>query len=135
MIIFSLNLRGIGGPSKISSLKHLLALVKLDMIFFQETLVDGEKAKKFFLQCCPLWNCVALDPNGRSSGLQSGWNPSSADLCVYGTTVGILLEGKIKDISRSVKFLNFYAPYKDRVFLETPGRLWFSERGKFNYGR
>jgi hypothetical protein len=106
MIIFSLNLCGFGGPTKIASLKLLLKQVNPDVIFLQETLVDGEKEKIFFLQCLSLWNCVATDPNGRSGGLLSGWNPTYAEFCALGTNAGIFLEGRIKDSTEKMKLLN-----------------------------
>jgi exonuclease III len=116
MIIFSFNLRGFGGPTKLASLKLLLKQVKPDIVFLQETLVDGEKAKHFFLQCFLTWNVVALDPNGRSGGLLSGWNPTYAEFCAFGTTAGIFLEGRFKHSVDQVKLLNCYAPYKEREF-------------------
>jgi hypothetical protein len=72
------------------------------------------KDKSLFLQCLPMWNCVALDPNGHLGGLLSGWNPASAELCAFGTNAGILLEGRFKDSVDRVKLLNYYAPYKER---------------------
>jgi exonuclease III len=47
MILLSLNIRGVGGPLKLPSLHRLLIVNKPDIIFFQETLVDEEKARKF----------------------------------------------------------------------------------------
>jgi hypothetical protein len=77
-----------------------------DIVFLQETLVDGDKAKGFFLQCLPSWNCVAMDPNGRSGGLLVGWNPAVAELCAIGTTAGIYLEGRSKHSADEVKLMN-----------------------------
>jgi hypothetical protein len=66
MIIFIFQSPGFGGPLKIASLKLLLKQINPDIVFLQETLVDGEKAKRLFLQCLPSWNVVALDPCGCS---------------------------------------------------------------------
>jgi len=93
MIIISFNLRGFWGPTKIASLKLLLKFVNPDIVFLQETLVDGEKDKSFFLQCLLLWSVVAWDPNGRSGGLMTRWNPNYVDLCAFGTNAGIFIEG------------------------------------------
>jgi exonuclease III len=120
MIILSFNLHGFGGPTKIASLKLLLKQVNPDIVFLQETLVDGEKAKRLFLQCLPMWNVVALDPSGRSGGLLSGWNPTYAELCAFGTSAGIYLEGRFKQSAEKIKLLNCYAPYKDREFFGNP---------------
>jgi hypothetical protein len=114
MIILSFKLRGFGGPTKLASLKLLLKQVKPDIVFMQETLVDGEKVKHFFLQCFLTWNVVALDPNECSGGLLSGWNPTYDEFCAFGTSAGIFLEGRIKHSADLVKLLNCYAPYKER---------------------
>jgi hypothetical protein len=114
MIIFSLNLRGFGSPTKLTSLKHLLLQIKPDIVFLQETLIDGDKEKSLFFQCLPHWNVVALDSNGCSGGLLTGWNPTLAEFCAFGTAAGIFLEGRFKHSTDHVKLLNCYAPYKDR---------------------
>jgi len=44
----------------------------------------------------------------------SGWNPTYVEFCAYGTSAGILLEGKFKQSVGRYKLLNCYAPYKDR---------------------
>jgi hypothetical protein len=49
-----------------------------------------------------------------SGGLLVGWNPVIAELCAFGTTAGIFLEGRFKHSNARVKLLNCYAPYKDR---------------------
>jgi exonuclease III len=117
MIIFSFNICGFGGPTKLASLKLLLHQVKPDIVFLQETLVDGEKVKSLFLQCLLNWNVVSLDSNGRSGGLLTGWNPTYAEFCAFGTTTCIFLEGRLKHSEDTVKLLNCYAPYKDREAL------------------
>jgi len=120
MIILSLNIRGFGGPHKISSLKALFSQLNPDIFFIQETLVSRDKAIKFFLQCVPSWNVVALDPCGPSGGLLSGWNPTFVELYALDTLAGIYLEGRIKQSTDIVKLLNCYAPYKDRELLWIP---------------
>jgi exonuclease III len=96
MIILSFNIRGFGGPLKLASLKALFKQINPDIVFLQETLVVGDKDKCLFLQCFPSWNVVARDPCGRSGGFLSGWNPTFAELCSFGTTAGIYLEGRFK---------------------------------------
>jgi len=77
--------------------------------------VDNVKDKDFFLKCCPNWDYVAVDSIGHSEGLISGWNLVIADLQAFQICVGILLEGRLKDITTLVKILNCYGPYKDMV--------------------
>jgi hypothetical protein len=105
---------GFGSPTKLASLKRLLLKIKPDIVFLQETLVHGDKAKNLFLQCLPQWNVVSLDPIGHSRGLLTGWNPIFAEFCAFGTTAGIFLEGRVKLSKDPIKLLNCYAPYKDR---------------------
>jgi len=114
MIILSFNIHGFGGPLKIASLKELLNRINPNIVFFQETLVNGDKAKCMFLQCLPSWNVVAMDPYGRSGGLLSRWNLSCVELYAFDTFAGIYLEGRFKQLANKVKLLNCYAPYKDR---------------------
>jgi hypothetical protein len=42
------------------------------------------------------------------------WNPTYVELCPFGTSSGIYLEGIFKQSSEKIKILNFYAPYKYR---------------------
>jgi hypothetical protein len=110
MLIFSLNLHGFGSSTKLASLKNLLQQIKPDIVFLQETLIEGDQAKSLFFHCLPHWNVVALDLHGRSRGLLTGWNPTLAEFCAFGTTTGIFMEGIFKHSLDPVKFLNCYAP-------------------------
>jgi len=113
MILLSLNLRGFGSPIKLASLKRLFAKIKPDIVFLQETLVLGDKAKELFLQCLPRWSTVALDTHGFSGGLLTGLNPDVGDFQAIGTSVRILSFGRVKPSNSSFNLLNCYAPYKD----------------------
>ena len=70
MLVFSLNIRGVVGASKMLALKEILSTAKLDVI--QETMMDHVRAKYFFLKVFPTWNCVAKNSVGLSGGLQFG---------------------------------------------------------------
>lgn len=119
-MIFSLNIRGFGGPSKLASLKILFSKSLPDVVFLQETLVDSEKAQRLFLNFLPTWNYVELDPNGRSGGLLVGWNPAKVELYACGTSASIFLEGIYIHSEEKVNLLNCYAPYKDREIFWQP---------------
>ena len=106
MIIFSLNLYGFGSPTKLASLKRLLQQIKPDIVFLQEALIEGDKEKNLFFQCLPHWNAVALDSHGFSRGLLTGWNPTFAEFCAFGTVAGIFLEGIFKHTKEPIKMLN-----------------------------
>jgi hypothetical protein len=99
MILMSYNLCGVGGAPKLLNLKRLLQSVNPDIIFLQETMVDNVKEKYFFMKCYPNWDCVEIDSNGLSGGLISGWNPMKEDLQAFQICAGIMLEGRLKDLS------------------------------------
>jgi exonuclease III len=69
MILLSLNIRGVGGTLKLPSLRRLLTNTKPDIIFFQETLVPEEKARKFLYSICPSWMISVVSSVGKSGGL------------------------------------------------------------------
>ena len=50
MKIHSLNLRGVKGENKKSSLRHLFEIVCLDIVFVQETMVNSEKVREYFVK-------------------------------------------------------------------------------------
>jgi hypothetical protein len=64
--------------------------------------------------------CSCFNPNGRSGGILSGWNPAYVEFCAYGTSAGIYLEGKFKQSAGRYKLLNCYAPYKDKELFWQP---------------
>jgi hypothetical protein len=105
---------GLGAPQNLLPLRDYLQQIKPDIVLLQETLIEGDKAKNLFFQCLPHWNVVALDSIGRSRGLLTGWNPTFAEFCAFGTVAGIFLEGRFKHTKEPVKLLNCYASYKDR---------------------
>jgi len=69
MIFTSLNLRGLGGSSKITTLRRIFALIHLDVVFIQETMSEAWKACQFFLNIFLGWEVSAIDATGRSIGL------------------------------------------------------------------
>jgi hypothetical protein len=133
MILFSLNLHGFGGAHKLASLKSLLLQTAPVVVFLQETLVSADKAMSSFLKFLPSWNCVALDPNGRSGGLLVGWNPALAELNALGSFAGIYLEGRFRNTEVEVKLLNCYAPYKDHESFWQPIVDWDSSKNQASF--
>jgi exonuclease III len=47
MILFTLNIKGVGGPLKSAYMCKLLNRTNHDIVFLQETLVDEKKARSF----------------------------------------------------------------------------------------
>ena len=48
MLVLSLNARGLGSSPKLKSLRRMIDIKKPVIIFIQETMMEGEKAKKGF---------------------------------------------------------------------------------------
>jgi exonuclease III len=75
MILLSLNIRGVGGPLKTTSLRRLLSKTLPDIIFLQETLVVEEKAGLFMYSLRPEWLICDVSSVGKSGGLLVTWDP------------------------------------------------------------
>ena len=80
MILLSLNVRGVGGPLKLASMRRLLAKTLPDVIFQQETLVDAEKARNFMYFLKPEWMICVVSSARKSGGLLVSWDPTFFDL-------------------------------------------------------
>jgi exonuclease III len=74
MKILSFNCRGLANPVKKSSLKKLVEVVSLDVIFLQETLGINESVVASLESLMSGWSFVAVDANGCSGGLATGWS-------------------------------------------------------------
>jgi exonuclease III len=77
MILFSLNIRGIGGSLKAVAFRRVLDDVRPDIIFLQETLVEDCKARAFLQVFRPTWVACAVSSLGTSGGLLVAWDPNS----------------------------------------------------------
>jgi ABC-type uncharacterized transport system YnjBCD ATPase subunit len=75
MIFLSYNARGIGGPQKKLSLKRLLLSLNPDVILLQEMMCKGEVAIKVISPWLKDWAFSAVDIEGQSGGLLTGWSP------------------------------------------------------------
>jgi exonuclease III len=76
MRILSLNIRGVGGTPKLSSLRRLVQIVLPDIILVQETMVDAVRARNVLSKLFPCWKCCLEDALGQYGGLYAAWNPS-----------------------------------------------------------
>jgi hypothetical protein len=93
MILLSINIRGVGGPLKLPSMRRLIDNTKPDLIFLQETLVDEEKARKFMFYLCPSWMYNVVSSVAKSGGLLVAWNPDLFEIKPFLCVGGILLIG------------------------------------------
>jgi exonuclease III len=110
MILLSLNIRGVGGPLKTTSLRRLLNKTHLDIIFVQETLVDELRTISFLTSLRPDWYTCAVSSVGKSGGLLVSWDPYKFDLTSYICCGGLLFTGTSLDLKKHISFLNLYGP-------------------------
>jgi len=80
MILLSLNVRGVGGPLKLASMRRLLEKTFPNVIFLQETLVATEKARNFIYFLKPKWMICVVSSVGNFGGILVSWDPTFFDL-------------------------------------------------------
>ena len=66
--IISLNMRGIGDPSKHLRLREMLWEKNLEIVLLQETLCNRDKAIRTFFSIFPGWNVAAIHEEGHAGG-------------------------------------------------------------------
>lgn len=115
MILFSLNIRGVGGLPKQLALKRVLHITNPDLILLQETMESGDKARSFFNKIKLGWMICTVDAVGLSGGLLAAWNPLVFKLCPSVTSLGILLSGNIRGLEKNINIINCYGPYSNRM--------------------
>jgi len=114
MILLSLNLQGVGGPLKTTSMRFLLDKTHPDVILFQETLVPKQKDISYMRGLRPSWVVCALSSVGNSGGLMVAWDLESFDLVPYLSVGGILLTGQCIATKSELLILNTYGPCTER---------------------
>jgi exonuclease III len=87
MKLLSLNIRGVGGAPKSATLRRLLASIRPNILFLQETMVEGVKARALVIKHLPGWYCCASDSVGQW-GICVAWNLAKMvlkpfNLCMY----------------------------------------------------
>ena len=112
--ILSINLRGMGDPSKRYRLRDILNSMKPIMVLAQETLCDRMKEIQNILSIRPRWHAVAVDAIGHSRGMLACWDRSRVNVLAYRFLGGILLSGYICGILEKVNIINIYAPSRGR---------------------
>jgi len=69
MILVTLNVSGVEGPTKKLALKRFLEKVKHDILLIQETMVREANSRELFVKLLPNWYMCVVDSNGMSGGL------------------------------------------------------------------
>jgi len=117
MLLLSLNIKGVGGPQKTSSMRRLLNKTIPDIIFVQETLVDEMRARSFMSTLRVDWYTCAVSLVEKSWGLLVAWDPSKFDLKSYMCCGGLLLTSTSFELKQQFSFLNVYGTYIDKKAL------------------
>jgi hypothetical protein len=114
MILLTLNIRGVGGSLKTASFRRLLNKTSPHIIFLQETMVTGLKARSFLNQFHLNWLTTYVDSIGNSGGLAVSWDPSVFELIPHLCSGGILLTGTSLWNNQQISLLNTYGPCTER---------------------
>jgi hypothetical protein len=114
MILLSLNIRGVGGPLQLASLKRLLEKTRPPVVLLQETLVDSRKSRNFMNFLRPDWLVCTVSAVGTSSGLLATWDSTMFELSPVLSLGGIFLTGMCLETKRKLAILNTYGPCKER---------------------
>jgi hypothetical protein len=114
MILLSINIRGVGGPLKQTSLKRIIDQTQPSLIFLQETLVEASVARDFMHLLRPTWLSCAASSVGTSGGLLATWDPAFFNLSPMLSPGGILLSGISLELNRPINLLNVYGPCTGR---------------------
>lgn len=75
MKIATWNAKGLSAPDKRRLVKRVLVRSSSDIIAFQETKMDKEKANSF-INSCKVWEGIFQEAIGAVGGLGVIWNPS-----------------------------------------------------------
>jgi hypothetical protein len=76
---------------------------------------SGEDTIKTYSEWMKNWSFSAVDTEGLSGGLLSGWSSDFKALSSSSTLSSILVNLKHKDYDFSFSAINIYGPYSDRV--------------------
>jgi hypothetical protein len=113
MILLSLNIRGVGGPLKLTSMRRLLEKTQSTVLFLQETLMDATNARNFLYSLHLDWMVCAASSVGTLGGLLAAWDPNYFDFTLVLSPGGILISGTCFELKSNLTLLNTYGPCLD----------------------
>ena len=114
MLILSLNVRGLGGKTKLYSLRSLFLFVCPDMILLQETMCSSFPTLHAFSNLLSSWELCAISASSLSGGLLTAWDPHRVRCHAFATVAGILVKVVFRGMHAPLDILNCYSPYRDR---------------------
>ena len=98
----------------------MVANLKPAIIFLQETMIEGKKAKEFLESWLKGWSFGHISSEGHSRGLITAWNQEFEEVAVakHNTVLKTVLMEKA--IGESYALYNVYGPYQEnKGFWET----------------
>ena len=72
MILMTLNVRGLASFPKKLAVKRLIDLHSVDVLFIQETMIEGCALVQDLEHLIHGWQFISVDPMGKSGGLILG---------------------------------------------------------------
>ena len=114
MIILSLNIMGLGSPSKMLSLDRLVERHKLDVILLDETMGAGQNMIGLIGNILKGWDFLSIYAFENYGGIIIGWKKSIIILNSYFLSSGICTIFFFQDIEKKITMVNFYGPYEAR---------------------
>jgi len=119
MILFFMNIIGVGGPLNVASMRRLLSKKSPDILFLQETLISEEKARLFVNSFRLEWIVCVVNDLGKPSAIMVAWDPKVFYINAFLIYGGILLTCLCVPEKRRINFLNGYGLCTERKrFLE-----------------
>ena len=89
----------------------MINILKLSIIFIQETMMEGEKSKEVLESWLRGWRLVYISSKGHSGGLITTWNQEYEEMLVekHSTVLKIVLKEKATGMDFAM--YNVYGPY------------------------
>ena len=115
MILMSLNVRGLASLPKKLAVRRLIDLHSVDVLFIQETMIEGGVLVQDLELMIHGWQFISVDAMGRSGGLIVGWKSCNfLFLNAWALKAGLCAVLFDYDLQKEISFVNLYAPYLDR---------------------
>ena len=115
MIVLTLNIYVVGGCSKNHpSVTRIFSSYNLVIVFVQETMVLGDKARFIFSQIIPISEMESTESSFLSGGMLSAYNSRRGRFTPFHTSTCILLSRNFMGFDLELNLLNWYGPYADR---------------------
>ena len=112
MILLTLNVRGLASLSKKLAVKRFIDQHVVDVIFLQETMIEGYVLVQELEHMIHGWQFISVDAMGRSGGLILGWKSCNFLFHnAWAMKVGLCAVLFSFDLHKEISFVNLYAPY------------------------